>query len=432
MKQLIVLFDRSSGLNKYSVPTNVYRLSCALSGLSDRIIFYYSGNDTSDATLNLYPRKGFEEKLAEAYTDIMNNYRPGDKIYIFGFSSGAYIARVFANFIARVGVYKTPRYTEGLASALKAYKDGTLDRDINDHQYETIPERVSKVHMVEIEVVGCWDTVAGLGLPWKAGGISGRYEHFSPSLVKGIKHAFHALALDEYRRPFSPIMWFLPSDPVAAESIDLQQCWFTGAHSNVGGGYNDQALADLTLAWMVDLCRPFLDFDQEYINQVVVFHHQPSKLHSSRGRSTRLEHADGYDTEYQGWGRGRCYDSYRMGQTWTWKYRTPGGYYKETNETMHPSVRVRWQSSREENIELRDGPGIYAPTALSGFEPREGANGKWEWVKTRNGEEVLVIPETPFSGRDTLQTGKSFEALLRYAFVEPENHHKERFMANIY
>ncbi|KIK54082.1 hypothetical protein GYMLUDRAFT_1024360 [Collybiopsis luxurians FD-317 M1] len=334
----------------------------------------------------------------------MGNYRPGDKIFIFGFSRGAFVARVLADFVARVGIYKTAKakYERCYASALKAYKDGTLDRDIERYQYDITEdgERVLKVHRVEIEVLGCWDTVGSLGFPWSgAGDASLEFKYLSPTLVKGIRHAFHALALDEYRRTFSPTMWYLPKGAEVAKTIDLQQCWFPGAHRNVGGAYHDQALADLSFFWMLDRCRPFLDFDPEYIKYVVDTHYQSSQSEDDSDRPSRLDHVDGYDMEYQGWGRERCYDSYRLGGTWLWKYRTPGAYgggdegTNLTNESIHPSVRARWQSSREDGGELKDGPGVYAPEALRGFEPREGANRQWEWVKKVNEAEVLTIPE---------------------------------------
>ncbi|KIK54083.1 hypothetical protein GYMLUDRAFT_1024368 [Collybiopsis luxurians FD-317 M1] len=444
MKRIIVACDgtgQSLSRGEYSGSTNVNRLCHALSNSSDtiqQIVFYQSGIGTEDLGWGdvgaLYCQalgEGIEENIDDAYTFIMNNYQPGDKIFIFGFSRGAFTARVLANFMARVGVYHKPDYTWGFKRAIKAYKDGTLDKDIKIHKYYTprFGEPVSKVHEVEIEVVGCWDTVASLGVPeWtNPGGVSGKYRHFSGSLVKGIKHAFHALALDECRRPFSPTMWYLPKDTEAAKSIDLQQCWFPGVHTNVGGGYHDQAIADLTLAWMIDRCRPFLDFDSKYINLLVSLDHQPWNIHSS-----------------DRWGRGRWYDSYRQGQTWTWKYRTPGAYTdddgetKETNETIHPSVLARWQSSREEGGKMRDGPGVWAPKALRGFEPRAGAHGNWEWVKKKNGKEVLIIREAPFPARDTLpnnltsvETEASFEGLLRYAPAEPESpSYKKRFVEN--
>ena len=167
-------------------------------------------------------------------------------------------------------------------------------------------------------------------------------------------------------------------------AIDLEQCWFPGAHSNIGGGYPDRALSNLTLAWMVDRCRPLLDFDREYLELIVEHDRQPANWHTDP--KSKLK----FDTEYQGYGCGMSYDSYKLGQTWTWKYRTPGAYPGGvTNETMHPSVGERW-------AKLHD----WKPEALKGFE-RE-ADGVWKSVK-----DSKSIPEAQ------LRSSESFEELLR-------------------
>ena len=114
-----------------------------------------------------------------------------------------------------------------------------------------------------------------------------------------------------------------------------------------------------------------------------------------------------FDTKYQGWGRGMCYNSYWEGCTWTWKTRTPGAYGGGTNEMMHPSVRERWRSSRERG--LTTGPAVWKPKALEGFTPGQKAGSdNWEWVK--DGGTALTIPEAPFP-----TATESLEWQLRYA-----------------
>ena len=178
-------------------------------------------------------------------------------------------------------------------------------------------------------------------------------------------------------------------------------------HTNVGGGYPDQTIADLTLAWMVDLCRPFLDFDQRYIDMCVDLDHQPWKIRSKHRESD----PDGFDRMYQGWARGKQYDSYKRGQTWTWLYRTPGAYDRpvdRTREVVHASVRERW-TTRPAGQEWR-------PHALKGFEPKQREDGKWEWVKDAGSGKRIALDEEPFENK----AEGSFEWLLRYAPVFPE------------
>lgn len=237
------------------------------------------------------------------------------------------------------------------------------------------------------------------------------------------------MALDECRGPFTPTLWHLPPDSGGTRGflsyllstryslllLDtvLRQCWFPGVHSNVGGGYPDRALANLTLAWMIDQCEGLLDFDRTYLDHIVILDRAPSQWHKDR-KDRKGTHDGGFDTEYQGWARGMCYDSYKEGQTWTWKYRTPGAYTVsgQTQETMHASVRERWQSSRERGITT--GPPIWKPMALKGFELRKVSD-QWEWVKKdSDGKDHLVIAEFSFPEHvDTIQPS-SLEWRLRY------------------
>jgi hypothetical protein len=185
--------------------------------------------------------------------------------------------------------------------------------------------------------------------------------------------------------------------------INLEQRWFPGVHTNIGGGYPDQAIADLTLAWMIDRCRPYLDFNNAVLNVITRLHHQPWTIKSRQ----RQSNPEGYDLDYQGWGRGRIYDSYKGGQTWTWRYRTPGAYPVPeghvTNERMHASVRERWMGMPD-----------WRPKALDGFQPVEISDGIWEWQKRdRSGNVVMSIPEEPFE----CPKG-SFEWNLRHASVK--------------
>jgi uncharacterized protein (DUF2235 family) len=192
----------SRGVN--SIPTNVTRLCRALTNSPEapQIVFYQSGVGTEDlgwgmGTVIQALGSGLEDNVADGYTFLMNNYRPGDKIFIFGFSRGAFTARVLANIIARLGViWKT--YSWAFKDAMDAYQAGKLDsyvtekvkqvKPTGDHHLRT-EELTPWAYDVEVEVVGCWDTVASLGVPWRpvsnAGGVSGEYKNYDGSLFKG-------------------------------------------------------------------------------------------------------------------------------------------------------------------------------------------------------------------------------------------------------
>ena len=173
-------------------------------------------------------------------------------------------------------------------------------------------------------------------------------------------------------------------------AIVLEQCWFPGVHSNVGGGYPDRALSNLTLAWMVDRCHPLLDFDREYLTQIAILDRQPAIWHTDRpDRKEKKDDKLKFDTVYQGYGCGMLYDSYKLGQTHTWKYRTPGAYHGVTNETIHPCVKER-------RAKLPN----WKPEALKGFERK--ADGVWKSAK-----DSKSIPEAQFL------SSESYEEMLR-------------------
>jgi hypothetical protein len=208
-----------------------------------------------------------------------------------------------------------------------------------------------------------------------------------------------------------------PSD-VPATAINLKQTWFPGAHTNVGGGYADQALADLTLSWMVDLCRPYLDFSEGYINDTVVFlNHYPGK--PSKPREAQAKKDGAYDYKCQPWGTGVAIDSYKGGSTWTKQSRTPGEYAKDektvgaTNERMHSSVRARWDANLKPE---------WRPRSLKNFDHETTSDGGVDWVKKDYyGKVVCRIPEEPFT------TSKdAFEWKIRYEPIDMKRPGAER------
>jgi hypothetical protein len=187
-------------------------------------------------------------------------------------------------------------------------------------------------------------------------------------------------------------------------------------HTNVGGGYADSALAEITLAWMIERCQHFLAFHPKYLDLVVKLHQHPDR--KDRSRETEM---DKWDEGYKGWGNGRLYDSYKASlytvQLQGWKYRRPGEYGAKdgasgrsvsANEKIHASVRERYMN---EKIKPE-----WRPEALSGFKPNQRASGKWEWVRLdKNNQPGLVLDEDDFKEEKT-----TFEAQLRYPQPEPQ------------
>ena len=116
--------------------------------------------------------------------------------------------------------------------------------------------------------MGVWDTVGALGIPGNVLGKVGRRRHefHDVALGKKIKRAYQALAIDERRGLYVPAVWDTQN---SAEGQTVEQMWFAGCHSNVGGGYPDPVLSDQAFLWMISKARPLLDFDEEYLERRV-------------------------------------------------------------------------------------------------------------------------------------------------------------------
>ena len=176
---------------------------------------------------------GIQQNLVRAYRFLIDTYVAGDRLFIFGFSRGAFTARTLAALVDTVGVLE-PEARDQAKTAVKAY----LDEGEAEARDAAPTARACAPYFV-----GVWETVGALGLLM-------RLRRFHDNrLSPGVTHAAQALAIDEMRRPFEPTPW----DEQALEAgQDVRQVWFAGTHSDVGGGYAERGLADLSLRWMLD------------------------------------------------------------------------------------------------------------------------------------------------------------------------------------
>ena len=197
--------------------------------------------------LNAASGTGINRSILRGYAFLSTRWRPGDRIFLFGFSRGGYAVRSLAGMIGRIGLVREGHRGERrLRRAFGLYKDGSPDQVeafANAHCHRDVP----------IEVVGAWDTVRALGLPYPllsylAPAATEFHDH---ALGPHIAHGYHALALDEDRTAFRPILWERSPDWQGR----LEQCWFAGAHGDVGGDLRNlgdaRPLANIPLAWML-------------------------------------------------------------------------------------------------------------------------------------------------------------------------------------
>jgi uncharacterized protein (DUF2235 family) len=242
--------------------TNVYKLFKALTVSADQMPFYDDGvGSDGDPIVKVAGGAfgtGLWNKIKEGYTKIAHVYEAGDTVYIFGFSRGAYTARSLAGMIMACGLPTQDFSDDMVDAAFDAYRDQLNRADKL--------KNLANCNLVDAEItmVGVWDTVGSLGIPSIFGGNDPiLYGFLDTGLHPRIKNAYHALAMDEKRGQFPATLWKGP----AAAGQTLEQVWFTGAHSDVGGGEPDDlpgttALSDITLGWMMSKANALgLQFD---------------------------------------------------------------------------------------------------------------------------------------------------------------------------
>jgi uncharacterized protein (DUF2235 family) len=194
---------------------------------------------------------GLDEKILDAYKFIVWNFEPGDELYLFGFSRGAYTARSLAGLIRCCGIVKS--YDLMLINqAFAIYRN----RDTNTADNDAAVAFKSKYsYITNIRLVGVWDTVGALGIPTDKvfSFLNDKYKFHDVTLSSTIDNAFQALAIDEHRKQFTPSVWTQsPNTNQYNPDQKLEQVWFAGAHSDIGGGYAETGLSDIALLWMIE------------------------------------------------------------------------------------------------------------------------------------------------------------------------------------
>lgn len=197
---------------------------------------------------------GLSRNVQECYRWLAREWEPGDELFLFGFSRGAFTVRSLAGMVRNVGLLPPDRL-DRLEEAYGHYRDGSPPWRPDGDQ--AVAYRAAHSREVDrIRCIGVWDTVGALGVPTSGpiGWWTRRRWGFHDVQLSGrVEHGYHALAVDERRRAFAPALWQVDDTHAAAQSVE--QVWFAGVHSNVGGGYPDCGLSDTTLWWMAGKAR---------------------------------------------------------------------------------------------------------------------------------------------------------------------------------
>ena len=327
MKRLVICADgtwntrdqQKDGSGK-RCPTNVTKVARAIRPRDDngvdQIVFYHDGLGTGgplDKVTGGAFGAGIEDNIRVIYRFIAYNWEPGDEIFLLGFSRGAFTVRTLSGFMFMIGlVQKDDDYY-----VPELYGCYETSRGPGTPEWEKAFHRI-KDHRPcpPIKFVGVWDTVGSLGAPGLLGWFlnSGKYKYHQVGINAAIQHAYHAMAIDERRKPFAPSLWERP----AGWNGTLEQAWFAGVHCNVGGSEKPDGVANEPLHWMVEKATLHgLAFDATYLA-----HYTP------------------------------CFNT-RLANSMTAKYRALGehvrplGEYAAHGEMLHQSVLDRLRQADE-------------------------------------------------------------------------------------
>jgi uncharacterized protein (DUF2235 family) len=259
MKRLVVCCDGTWQRLESPYATNVERIAQAVkSQTSDgvpQMIYYHEGLgtwDRIDKWLGGAFGIGIDQHIQQAYLFLALNYDPGDEVYFFGFSRGAYTVRSLAGMLNRCGLVTE----QNIRKIPEAYQRYRLPKDLPSEQQLDM-DRFRATHCIpcEILLIGCFDTVGSLGVPSQIPWlplekiVNNRLRFHDTTISKIVKHALHACAIDEQRRSFNVT-------PMVRDRLNVnqsvEQMWFVGDHGCVGGGDAKKVLlSNIALHWMI-------------------------------------------------------------------------------------------------------------------------------------------------------------------------------------
>jgi uncharacterized protein (DUF2235 family) len=263
MKRIVICCDGTWNSNDQAFATNVVKLRNALKLTAadgvKQMPYYIEGVGTR-SWIDKLPGgvfgSGLWENVQQAYRHLVEYYEPGDEVYLFGFSRGAYTARSVVGMLRKCGILKRENVHQ-----IEAAYDFYRNRDVKPTDGVAVDFRLQRSiaiadgepgfeNVPRVKFIGVWDTVGSLGIPLGTlGRIFNRKHRFHDvSLSRTVDYAYHALAIDEGRRPFAPTLW--EQHPLADKQV-MSQVWFAGVHTNVGGGNADARQSDRALLWMM-------------------------------------------------------------------------------------------------------------------------------------------------------------------------------------
>jgi len=243
-------------------PTNVVKLYNALMRDETQLAYYHPGVGTGrnwwDKIAGGGTGQGLDQNIKSAYRWLGWHYTASDRIFLFGFSRGAYTVRSLCGLVSKQGLLNlsgalSPSDVwKRVDEVFAAYRLRADFANSNGYPFHNASSGQSAKETTPVHFIGVWDTVGALGLPEDLAVLglldnADNYRFHDTALSGIVAFARHAVAIDEHRASFAPTLWQQPK-----EKTDMKQVWFPGVHGDVGGGYVETRLSDGALIWMMD------------------------------------------------------------------------------------------------------------------------------------------------------------------------------------
>ncbi len=312
VKNIILCADGTGNAGGYTPDSNVYKIYNAIDVHVpdvEQVVFYDNGVGTAT---NKYLRAlsaamgiGFAQNVRDMFEFLVKNYQPEDHVYLFGFSRGAATVRAFAGFVAACGLIefevdgKKMSARELKAAVKQAFRNY---EEIGRKHKPGAPPLAKKTEgnhgAIPIQFIGVWDTVSALGFPERtdptslgmmvlnllfrgSGHIADRvwpHKFYNYELTDNVGLACQSLSIDDERTSFWPMVW----DESGRDPGSVEQVWFAGMHSNVGGGYERSGLANVAYEWMLARLGDGLRFKGGVLTNAHDAAHVHGRLYDSR------------------------------------------------------------------------------------------------------------------------------------------------------
>ena len=284
MRRLLIFCDGTWNKETTDFPTNVVAAAQAVTPLTskkiDQIVYYRKGVGTSwivNQRLETVAAGAFGwglfDRIAEAYRFLVFNYTPGDEIYIFGFSRGAFTARSLGGLIRKCGIIPKSK-AHAISEAYAFYRRDDVKPDdpaAQQFRAQTSPDTIMKdldrewrekngyvvpdLPNFTIKYLGVWDTVGELGIPkylLVSEATNAKYAFHDLKLSSTVEAARQALAIDENRVEFEPTPWENLDELNGERKGNYSQLWFPGDDGSVSGGGDIRGLSNNTLVWILE------------------------------------------------------------------------------------------------------------------------------------------------------------------------------------